>query len=324
VKRREFITLLGGAAAWPLAARAQQGVTPVLGFLNSGSPGSYPDNLRAFHRGLGEAGFVDGHNIAIEYRWAEGRTDRLPAMAADLVSRRVSIIFANGPSALPAKTTTATIPIVFATAVDPVEAGLVGSLNRPGRNLTGVTTLNVEVGPKQLQLLHELVPAADVVAALVNPNSPGAAMQMKELPVVAEALALQLHILHASTEREFEAAFANLLELRAGALMITQDALFGGETANLAALAARHAVPAIYSAREFAAAGGLMSYGSSFADAYRLAGVYTGRILKGEKPAELPVQQATKLELIINLQAAKSLGLAVPMPLLGRADEVIE
>jgi putative ABC transport system substrate-binding protein len=324
MKRRDFITVLGGAAAWPLAARAQQGVTPVLGFLNSGSPGSYPDNLRAFHRGLGEAGFVDGHNIAIEYRWAEGRTDRLPAMAADLVSRRVSIIFANGPSALPAKTTTATIPIVFATAIDPVEAGLVGSLNRPGRNLTGVTTLNVEVGPKQLQLLHELVPAADVVAALVNPNSPGAAMQMKELPVVAEALGLQLHILHASTEREFEAAFANLLELRAGALMITQDALFGGETANLAALAARHAVPAIYSAREFAAAGGLMSYGSSFADAYRLAGVYTGRILKGEKPAELPVQQATKLELIINLQAAKSLGLAVPMPLLGRADEVIE
>jgi putative ABC transport system substrate-binding protein len=325
MNRRAFIGLLGGAAAaWPLAARAQQPAMPVVGFLNSGSPGSYPDNLRAFHRGLGEAGFIDGHNIAIEYRWAEGRTDRLPAMAADLVSRRVSIIFANGPSALPAKASTATIPIVFATAVDPVEAGLVGSLNRPGRNLTGVTTLNVEVGPKQLQLLHELVPAAAVVAALVNPNSPGAAVQMKELPVVAEALGLQLHILHASAEREFEAAFAKALQLRAGALMITQDALFGGETAQLAALAVRHAVPAIYSAREFAAAGGLMSYGSSFADAYRVAGVYTGRILKGEKAAELPVQQATKLELIINLQAAKSLGLDVPMPLLGRADEVIE
>jgi putative ABC transport system substrate-binding protein len=236
----------------------------------------------------------------------------------------VTVIFANGPAALPAKAATATIPIVFATAVDPVEVGLVSSLNRPGGNLTGVTTLNVEVGPKQLQLLHELVPSATIMAALVNPNSPGAEVQTRDLPVVAGALGLQLHVLHASAERDFEAAFVNLLQLRAGALMIAQDAFFSSQSAQLATLTVRHAVPAIHPQREFAAAGGLMSYGSSFTDAYRLVGVYTGRILKGEKPAELPVQQATKVELIINLKTAKALGLTVPLPLLGRADEVIE
>jgi len=325
MQRREFITLLGGAAAaWPLAARAQQPAPPVVGFLNSGSPGSYPHYVRAFHQGLGEAGFVEGRNVAIEYRWAEDRTDRLPAMAADLVRRQVTVIFANGPAALPAKAATATIPIVFATAVDPVEVGLVSSLNRPGGNLTGVTTLNVEVGPKQLQLLHELVPSATIMAALVNPNSPGAEVQTRDLPVVAGALGLQLHVLHASAERDLEAAFVNLLQLRAGALMIAQDAFFSSQSAQLATLTVRHAVPAIHPQREFAAAGGLMSYGSSFTDAYRLVGVYTGRILKGEKPAELPVQQATKVELIINLKTAKALGLTVPLPLLGRADEVIE
>jgi putative ABC transport system substrate-binding protein len=324
MRRREFITLLGGATAWPLAARAQQPALPVVGFLNSGAPGSYPHNVREFHQGLQEAGFVEGRNVAIEYRWAEDQTDRLPAMAADLVRRQVNVIFANGPAALPAKAATATIPIVFATAVNPVEVGLVGSLNRPGGNLTGVTTLNVEVGPKQLQLLHELVPSVTIIAALVNPNSPGAEVQTRDLPMVAGALGLQLHVLPVSVERDFEAAFANLLQLRAGALMITQDAFFSSRSAQLATLTVRHAVPAIHPLREFAAAGGLMSYGNSFADAYRLVGVYTGRILKGEKPAELPVQQATKVELIINLKTAKALGLAVSLPLLGRADEVIE
>jgi putative tryptophan/tyrosine transport system substrate-binding protein len=324
MRRREFIGLIGGAAAWPLAARAQQPAPPAVGFLNSGSPGSYPHNVRAFHQGLGEAGFVEGRNVAIEYRWAEGRTDRLSAMAAELVRRQVTVIFANGPAALPAKAATATIPIVLATAVDPVEVGLVGSLNRPGENLTGVTTLNVEVGPKQLQLLHELVPAVTIMAALVNPNSPGAEVQTRDLPMVAGALGLQLHVLHASAERDFEAAFVNLLQLRAGALMIGQDAFFSSQSAQLATLTVRHLVPAIHPLREFAAAGGLMSYGNSFTDAYRLVGVYTGRILKGEKPAELPVQQATKVELIINLKTAKALGLAVSLPLLGRADEVIE
>ena len=325
MKRREFITLLGGAAAaWPVAAQAQQPAMPVIGFLNSGSPGSYPHNVREFHQGLREAGFVEDRNVAIEYRWAEDQTDRLPAMAADLVRSQVTVIFANGPAALPAKAATATIPIVFATAADPVEVGLVSSLNRPGRNLTGVTTLNIEVGPKQLQLLHELAPSAAIIAALVNPNSPGAEVQTRDLPLVAGALGLQLHVLGASVERDFDAAFVNLRQLGAGALMITQDAFLNSRSAQLATLTVRHAMPAIHPQREFAAAGGLMSYGNSFMDAYRRVGEYTGRVLKGEKPAELPVQQATKFELTINLKTAKALGLAVPLPLLGRADEVIE
>jgi putative ABC transport system substrate-binding protein len=324
MRRREFITLLGGATAWPFAARAQQSAMPVIGFLNSGAPGLYPHYVRAFHQGLREAGFVEGRNVAIEYRWAEDQYDRLPAFAADLVRRQVTVIFANGPAALLAKAATTTIPIVFATAVDPVAVGLVGSLNRPGGNLTGVTTLNVEVGPKQLELLHELVPTAAIIAALVNPTGPGAENQTRDLPMAARALGLQLHVLEASTERDFDAAFANLIQLRAGALVIAQDAFFSSQSAQLATLTVRHAVPAIHPQREFAAAGGLMSYGGSFADAYRLVGIYTGRILKGEKPSDLPVQQATKVELIINLKTAKALGLSVPLPLIGRADEVIE
>jgi ABC-type uncharacterized transport system substrate-binding protein len=324
VRRREFMSLLGGGAAWPLVARAQELAMPVVGFLNSGSPDSYPQNVRAFHQGLGEAGFIEGRNVAIEYRWAEGRADRLRAMAADLVRRQVSVIFANGPAALPAKAATSNIPIVFATAVDPIEVGLVNSLNRPDGNLSGVTTLNVEVGPKQLQLLHELVPSATVMAALVNPNSPGAEVQTRGLPMVAGALGLQLHVLHASAERDFEPALVKLLQVGAGALMITQDAFFSSQSTQLATITARQAVPAIHPLREFAVAGGLMSYGSSFTDAYRLVGVYTGRILKGEKPAELPVQQATKVELILNLKTAKALNLIFPNSLLGRADEVIE
>ena len=264
MRRREFVSLLGGAAAaWPLAARAQQPTMPVIGFLNSGSPNSYPHNVREFHRGLREAGFVEERNVAIEYRWAEDQTDRLPAMAADLVRSQVKVIFANGPAALPAKAATAAIPIVFATAADPVEVGLVGSLNRPGRNLTGVTTLNIEVGPKQLQLLHELAPSAAIIAALVNSNSPGAAVQMRDLPLVAGALGLQFHVLSASVERDFDAAFVNLRQLEAGALMITQDAFLNSRSAQLAKLTVRHAVPAIHPQREFAAAGGVMSYATA-------------------------------------------------------------
>ena len=325
MRRREFISLLGGSmAAWPWPLVAQQAAIPVIGFLNSGSPGPYAHNVRAFHQGLREAGFVEGRNVAIEYRWAEDQYDRLPAFAADLVRRQVTVIFANGPAALLAKAATTTVPIVFATAVDPVAVGLVGSLNRPGGNLTGVTTLNVEVGPKQLELLHELVPTATIIAALINPTGPGAENQTRDLPTAARALGLQLHVLHARTERDFDAAFANLLQLRAGALVIGQDAFFSSRSEQLAALTLRHAVPAMHPLREFAAAGGLMSYGGSFADAYRLVGVYTGRILKGEKPSDLPVQQATKVQLIINLKTAKALGLTFPLTLLGRADEVIE
>jgi putative ABC transport system substrate-binding protein len=324
MRRREFIMLLGGATAWPLAARAQQAALPVVGFLNSGSPESYPHNVSEFRLGLREAGFVEGRNVAIEYRWAEDRTDRLQGMAAELVRRQVTVIFANGPAALPAKAATTTIPIVFTSAVDPVAVGLVDSLNRPGGNVTGVTTLNVEVAPKHLELIHELVPTATIVAALINPTGPGAENQTRDLPRAASRLGLQLRVLHASTERDFDAVFANLLQLRAGALVIGINAFFSGRAAQLAALTVRHAVPAIFSLREFAAAGGLMSYGGSFAEAYRLAGVYTGRILKNEKPADLPVQQSTKVELIINLKTARALGLTIPLPLLGRADEVIE
>ena len=324
MRRRVFLGVLGGAAAWPFAVRAQQPAMPVIGFLNSGSPGSYAHLVRAFHQGLREAGFIEGRNVAIEYRWAEDHYDRLPAFAADLVRRQVTVIFANGPAAVPAKAATTTIPIVFATAVDPVAVGLVGSLSRPGGNLTGVTTLNVEVAPKQLELLHELVPTAAIIAALVNPTGPGAESQTRDLPTAARALGLQLHVLHARTERDFDAAFANLIQLRAGALVIGIDAFFSSRTEQLARLTLRHAVPAIHPLREFAAAGGLMSYGGSFADAYRLVGVYTGRILKGEKPSDLPVHQATKVELIINLKTAKALGITVPLPLSGRADELIE
>jgi|SRR5262245_8112765 len=323
MKRRDFISLAGSLAAWPIAASAQQQSLPVIGFLNSGSPRSYPQNVREFHQGLEQAGFVDGSNVSIEYRWAEDQTDRLPVMAADLVRRQVTVIFANGPAALPAKTATASIPIIFATAADPIEVGLVSSLNRPGANLSGVTTLNVEVGPKQLQLLHELIPSATEIAVLVNPNSPGAETQTRDLPRVAGALGLQLNILYARAENDFEPALANSRQ-RAGALMIAQDALFSSRSVQLGTLTVRHKVPGIHPLRDFATAGGLMSYGASFADAYRLAGVYTGRILKREKPAELPVQQATKFELVINLKTAKALGMSIPPTLLARANELIE
>ena len=330
MRRREFIALFGGAAAspvlWPLAAHAQQRSLPVIGFLSSQSPNVYAIRLRAFHQGLKEAGYVEGQNVAIEYRWAEGHNDRLPVLAAELVHRQVAVLHAGGtPSAFAAKAATAAIPIVFEVAVDPVKVGLIASLNRPGGNLTGVTNLNVEVGPKKLELLHELVPTATVIALLVNPTSPDIAEPYTQaLQAAAPALGLQLHVLRASTERDFDTVFATLVQLRAGALDITPDVFFTARSEQLAALTLRNAVPAIYEYRPFAAAGGLMSYGASQTDNYRLVGIYVGRILRGEKPGDLPVQRSTKVELIINLKTAKAFGLSVPLSLLGRADEVIE
>jgi putative ABC transport system substrate-binding protein len=326
VRRRDFITLLGSVAVtWPLAARAQQPAMPVIGFLNSASPGGYADRVRAFQQGLGETGYVEGRNVAIEYRWADGQNDRLPAMAADLVRRNVTVIAANGAAAVAAKAATATIPIIFTSGDDPVRIGLVANLNRPGANLTGVVSLDTELLPKRLELLHELIPAAPVIAVLLNPaNAARYENATRDLEAAARTIGLQIKVLHASTERDFDAAFATLPQLRAVGLVIGTDAFFNSRTAQLAALALRHAVPTIYQYREFAAAGGLMSYGGSGTDTYRQAGVYTGRILKGEKAADLPVQQSTKAELFINLNTAKALGLSIPLTLLGRADEVIE
>jgi ABC-type uncharacterized transport system substrate-binding protein len=326
MRRRQFITLLGGAGAWPLAARAQQPAMPVVGFLNSQSPGVYAPMAAAFHQGLKEIGFVEGQNVTIEYRWAEGQYDRLPSLAADLVQQKVTVIAATTtPAALAAKAATSTVPIVFTTGGDPIKLGLVASLRRPGGNVTGSTQLSVEVGPKRLELARELFPGATTVALLVNPANPLAATISKDLQAVADTLGVRLHVLHASTEADFEAAFATAAQLRAAALVIgSADPLFGSHAAQLGALALRHNVPAIYQLREFAAAGGLMSYGGSVRHTYHLAGVYTGRILKGEKPGELPVQQGTKVELILNLKTARALGLTVPTALLVRADEVIE
>jgi putative ABC transport system substrate-binding protein len=326
VKRREFITLLGGAVAWPLAARAQQAAIPVIGFLGSASPEAYARRLRAFHQALKETGYVEGQNVEVEYRWAEGQNNRLPALAAELVHRQVAVIAAAGNAAtLAAKSATTTIPIVFSTAVDPVAEGLVARLNRPGGNATGVTSLNIEVGPKKLELLHEVVPSATSMALLVNPTNPSIAEPFSQaLQAAARVLGLQLHVLHASSEREIEAAFATLVKLRAGGLVIMPDQLFLARSEQLAALTVRHTVPSVHLFHQFAAAGGLMSYGSDEREYYRLVGIYIARILKGEKPSDLPVQQVTKVELIINLKIARALGLSVPLPLVGRADEVIE
>ena len=327
MQRREFLTILGGTAIWPLAARAQQPPLPVIGFLSSASPDLYAIRLRAFHQGLKDAGYVEGQNVAVEYRWAEGQNNRLPVLAAELVHRQVDVIVAGGgtPSAVAAKAATATIPIVFAVGVDPVALGLVTSLNRPGGNLTGITNMNVEVGPKRLELLRELIPTATNIALLVNPTSPNLAEPFtRSMKAAASTLGLQLHVLQASTEQDFDRVFAALAQSRANALVIMPDVFFDTKSEQLAALTLRHAVPAIFQFREFVVAGGLMSYGSNETDNYRLLGTYTGRVLKGEKPADLPVVQSTKVELILNLKTAKALGLTVPLPLIGRADEVIE
>jgi putative tryptophan/tyrosine transport system substrate-binding protein len=327
MQRRQFITLLGSVAvAWPLVARAQRSTIPVVGFVNIASAKGYAPQASAFLKGLSEAGYVVGKNVAIEYRWAEGQTDQLPAMVADLVHRQVAVIAATStPAAIAAKAANTTIPIVFEMASDPVRLGLVASLNRPGGNATGVTNTNVEMAPKRLQLLHELVPTASVIALLVNPANPTIAeTNTKELHAAAPSFGLELHILNASTEREFDGVFAKLIQLRAGGLVIGPDPFFTSRREQLAALALRHAVPTIYQTREFAVAGGLLSYGADVADAYRLTGKYTGRVLKGEKPADLPVQQATKVEMYINLKTAKALGVNVPNTLIGRADEVFE
>jgi putative tryptophan/tyrosine transport system substrate-binding protein len=325
MRRREFITLLGGTLAWPLAARAQQAM-PVIGFLSNASPDLFAIRLRAFRQGLKEAGYAEGRNVAVEFRWAENQNDRLPALAADLVHRQVAVIVAAGiPPVLAAKAATTTIPIVFEVSADPVEVGLVASLARPGGNVTGVTNLNAELGPKRLELLHELVPTATVIAVLVNPTNPtGVETFLRSLQPTARALGLHLQVLHASTEHDFDTVFTTLVQLRAGALVIMPDIFLNAWREQLAALAVRHAVPAIYQYREFAAAGGLVSYGTNDTEYYGLFGTYAGRILKGDKPADLPVQQVTKVELFINLKTARALGITVPLPLLGRADEVIE
>jgi putative ABC transport system substrate-binding protein len=327
MRRREFIALVGGAAAaWPLAARAQQSAMPVIGFLTSRASGDAPHLLAAFRQGLKDTGFVEGQNVTIEYRFAENRSERLPALAADLVQRQVAVIATTTtPATLAAKAATATIPIVFELGGDPVRLGLVASLNRPGGNVTGVTQLSTQVAPKRLELLHELIPTASVIALLVDPTDPTNAESVsRAFQVAARSFGLEVHVLTASTERDFDAVFAKLIEFRAGGLVIGSHAFFTSRSEQLAALAVRHAVPTVYAYREFVAAGGLASYGGSVTDAYRLAGVYAARILKGEKPSELPVQQVTKVELFLNLKAAKALGITIPLPLSGRADEVIE
>jgi putative tryptophan/tyrosine transport system substrate-binding protein len=327
MKRREFITLLGGAAtAWPLAARGQQPAMPVIGYLGAQSPAAFASRVRAFRQGLAETGYVEARNVAIEFRWAEGQHDRLPSLAAELVGRPVAVIVAPGgaPAALAAKSATTTTPIVFEMGADPIATGLVGNLARPGGNLTGVTSLNVQITPKRLEILHEVVPTAAVIAVLLNPTSPTAESQLRNLQAAADILGVRLHVLHASTERDFDAVSQALVQLRPGGLVVASDTFFATHSEQLAALTVRHAVPAIHQSRDFAIAGGLMSYAGDFLESHRQAGIQTGRILKGEKPADLPVQQVTKVELFINLKTAKTLGMTFPLSLLGRADQVIE
>jgi putative tryptophan/tyrosine transport system substrate-binding protein len=327
MQRREFIKIIAGsAAAWPLSVRAQQPAMPVVGFLNAASPQSYTRALSAFLKGLGETGYVDSQNVKIEYRWADGRNDRLPAMAADLVHRQVAVIAATStPAALAAKATTTTIPIVFETGGDTVRLGLVASLSRPGGNVTGVTQTNLEAAPKRLQLLHELVPTSSVMALLINPADGALAeTAIKDVQAAARTLGLEVHVLNASADHDFDGIFTKLIQLRAGGLVIGPGPLFTSRSEQLAALAVHYAVPTVYEWREFAVAGGLMGYGGSLTESYRTAGNYTGRILKGDKPADLPVQRGTKVEMYINLKTAKALGINVPEAFIGRADEVIE
>ena len=326
MKRREFVTFLAGAAAaWPLAARAQQPAMPVIGFLNGSSPAGYARMVDAFRQGLKEIGYLEGQNVAIEYRWAEGRYDQLPAMAADLIHRQVAVLAATStPAALVAKAATATIPIVFTTGGDPVQLGLVSSLNRPGGNVTGASELTRVAVPKRLELAHRLVPGATVVGLLINPKNPSTETVTRDLEVATKQLGLQFKVLHASSEAEIVQAFTTFGQAHAGVLVIGADTLFAGQAGQLGALSVRYSVPAIFDFHPFVEAGGLASYGGSIIDAYRLAGGYAARILKGEKPSDLPVQQTTKVELIINLKTAKALGIEVSPTLLATADEVIE
>jgi putative ABC transport system substrate-binding protein len=327
LKRREFITALGGAMAWPLAARAQQPTNPLIGFLHSASAAAFAAPLAAFHKGLSEAGYVEGQNVTIEYRWAEGQNDRLPALAAELVHRRVAVIVTPGSTAaaLAAKAATATIPIVFVIGADPVKIGLVTSLNRPGGNATGINDFGVEIGAKRLGLLHELLPGAARFGVLVNPENPFVTESyLAELQPAASAIGRQIEVVSASTNGDIDTAFATLVKKRTDALLISPDALFVTRRVQLIMLAVRHMLPALYHRREFAEAGGLMSYGSDLVDQYHQTSVYVGRILRGEKPTEMPVQLPTKFEFVINMQAAKTIGLDIPSSLLARADEVIE